>query len=174
MLWVEARLRQRRKLEGFRDFLMWAITLLSLSPVTLRISSKVIRSAQAAQIIQSELSLDGSGFLTRVTGLLDCLGLINSRISEKNAVANYVQVGLWWISNCRFVYSNLGLNKRMHILTSYFKKSCIFMDEGSNSGIFDLFGFKFRLYLIINGARILLNAVTVYFWLHKLFCSNFC
>jgi|TARA_X000001036_G_scaffold402831_1_gene408930 hypothetical protein len=33
----------------------------------------------------------------------------------------------------------------MHILTSYFKKSCIFMDEGSNSGIFDLFGFKFRL-----------------------------
>jgi hypothetical protein len=33
--------------------------------------------------------------LTRVTGLLDCLGLINSRISEKNAVANYVQVGLW-------------------------------------------------------------------------------
>ena len=95
MLWVEARLRQRRKLEGFRDFLMWAITLLSVRPVTLRISSKVIRSAQAAQIIQSELSLDGSGFLTRVTGLLDCLGLINSRISEKNAVANYVQVGLW-------------------------------------------------------------------------------
>lgn len=74
MLWVEARLRQRRKLDGFRDFLMWAITLLSFSPVTLRISSKVIRSAQAAQIIQSELSLDGSGFLTRVTGFLDCLG----------------------------------------------------------------------------------------------------
>ena len=95
MLWVEARLRQRRKLDGFRDFLMWAITLLSFSPVTLRISSKVIRSAQAAQIIQSELSLDGSGFLTRVTGLLDCLGFIKSRISEKNAVANYVQVGLW-------------------------------------------------------------------------------
>ena len=95
MLWVEARLRQRRKLEGFRDFLIWAITLLSVRPVTLRISSKVIRSAQAAQIIQSELSLDGSGFLTRVTGLLDCLVLINSRISEKNAVANYVQVGLW-------------------------------------------------------------------------------
>ena len=74
---------------------MWAITLLSVRPVTLRISSKVIRSAQAAQIIQSELSLDGSGFLTRVTGLLDCLGFIKSRISEKNAVANYVQVGLW-------------------------------------------------------------------------------
>ena len=74
---------------------MWAITLLSLSPVTLRISSKVIRSAQAAQIIQSELSLDGSGFLTRVTGLLDCLGFIKTRISEKNEVANYVQVGLW-------------------------------------------------------------------------------
>ena len=74
---------------------MWAITLLSLSPVTLRISSKVIRSAQAAQIIQSELSLDGSGFLTRVTGLLDCLDLIKIRISEKNEVANYVQVGLW-------------------------------------------------------------------------------
>ena len=95
MLWVEARLRQRRKLDGFSDFLMWAITLLSFSPVTLRISSKVIRSAQAAQIIQSELSLDGSGFLTRVTGLLDCLDLIKIRISEKNEVANYVQVGLW-------------------------------------------------------------------------------
>ena len=38
-----------------------------------------------------------------------------------------------------------ALNKRMHILTSYFKKSCLFIDEGSNSGIFDLFGFKFRL-----------------------------
>ena len=74
---------------------MWAITLLSVRPVTLRISSKVIRSAQAAQIIQSELSLDGSGFLTRVTGLLDCLEFIKSRISEKNDVANYVQVGLW-------------------------------------------------------------------------------
>ena len=95
MLCVEARLRQRRKLEGFRDFLIWAITLLSVRPVTLRISSKVIRSAQAAQIIQSGLSLDGSGFLTRVTGLLDCLGFIKTRISEKNAVANYVQVGLW-------------------------------------------------------------------------------
>ena len=31
----------------------------------------MIRSAQAAQIIQSELSFDGSGFLTRVTGILD-------------------------------------------------------------------------------------------------------
>ena len=31
----------------------------------------MIRSAQAAQIIQSELSFDGSGFLTRVTGTLD-------------------------------------------------------------------------------------------------------
>ena len=76
MLCVEARLRQRRKLEGLRDFLIWSITLLSVSPVTLRISSKVIRSAQAAQIIQSELYLEGSGFLTRVTGLLDCLGFM--------------------------------------------------------------------------------------------------
>lgn len=67
-------MRHRRKLEGLSDFLMWAITLLSVSPVTLWISSKVIRSAQAAQIIQSELSWEGSGFLTRVTGLLDCLG----------------------------------------------------------------------------------------------------
>jgi len=33
----------------------------------------------------------------------------------------------------------------MHILTLYFLKSCLFMDEGSNSGVFDLFGFKFRL-----------------------------
>ena len=73
---VEARLRQRRKLEGLRDFLMWAITWLSVRPVTFRISSKVIRSAQAAQIIQSGLSLDGSGFLTRVTGLSDCLGFM--------------------------------------------------------------------------------------------------
>ena len=72
MLWVDARLRHSRKLEGLRDFLMWVITLLSVSPVTLRISSKVIRSAHAAQIIQSGLSLDGSGFLTRVTGFLDC------------------------------------------------------------------------------------------------------
>lgn len=55
---------------------MWAITLLSVRPVTFRISSKVIRSAHAAQIIQSGLSLDGSGFLTRVTGLFDCLGFI--------------------------------------------------------------------------------------------------
>lgn len=55
---------------------MWAMTWLSFKPVTLRISSKVMRSAQAAQIIQSELSLDGSGFLTRVTGNLDCLGFI--------------------------------------------------------------------------------------------------
>ncbi len=35
-----------------------------------------MRSAQAAQITQSELSLEGSGFLTRVTGNLDCFGFI--------------------------------------------------------------------------------------------------
>ena len=76
MLCVDARLRQSRKLEGLRDFLIWAITLLSVKPVTFRISSKVIRSAQAAQMIQSGLSLGGSGFLTRVTGLSDFLGFI--------------------------------------------------------------------------------------------------
>jgi len=69
-------MRQSRKLEGLSDFLIWAITLLWVSPVTFRISSKVILSAQAAQIIQSELSLDGSGFLTRITGWLDCLEII--------------------------------------------------------------------------------------------------
>ena len=76
MLCVDARLRHSRKLEGLRDFLIWAITLLSDSPVTLRISSKVMRSAQAAQIIQSGLFLGGSGFLTRVIGLLDCFDFI--------------------------------------------------------------------------------------------------
>ena len=69
-------MRHNLKLDGLRDFLMWAITLLSVRPVTLRISSKVIRSAQAAQMIQSGLSFEGSGFLTRVTGLSDCLGFI--------------------------------------------------------------------------------------------------
>ena len=73
-------MRHRRKLEGLRDFLMWAITLLSVSPVTFRISSKVIRSAQAAQIIQSEVSLEGSGFLTRVTGYFECLEFIESTL----------------------------------------------------------------------------------------------
>lgn len=76
MLCVDARLRHNRKLEGLSDFLIWAITLLSESPVTLRISSKVMRSAQAAQIIQSGLFLGGSGFLTRVIGLLDFFGFI--------------------------------------------------------------------------------------------------
>ena len=75
-------MRQSRKLEGLSDFLIWAITLLSVSPVTFRISSKVILSAQAAQIIQSELSLDGSGFLTRITGWLDCLEFIRINPSQ--------------------------------------------------------------------------------------------
>ena len=83
MLCVDARFRHSRKLEGLSDFLMWAITWLSESPVTFRISSKVIRSAQAAQIIQSGLSLEGSGFLTRVVGILDCFDfMINSNSSR--------------------------------------------------------------------------------------------
>ena len=54
------------------------MTLLSVRPVTLRISSKVMRSAHAAQIIQSGEFFDGSGFLTRVTGLLDCFGFMEN------------------------------------------------------------------------------------------------
>jgi hypothetical protein len=66
----------KTKAGGLERFSHVGNDLLSVRPVTLRISSKVIRSAQAAQIIQSGLSLDGSGFLTRVTGLSDCLGFI--------------------------------------------------------------------------------------------------
>ena len=45
------------------------ITSDSRLPVFFSISSKVIRSAQAAQIIQSGSSMLGSGFLTLVTGV---------------------------------------------------------------------------------------------------------
>ena len=53
-----------------------------------------MRSAQAAQIIQSELSLDGSGFLTRVIGLLDCLGFtkFNTNIFQNSLLAIVGQV----------------------------------------------------------------------------------
>jgi len=45
------------------------MTSVSDLPVLFLISSKVILSAQAAQMTQSGSSIFGSGFLTRVTGL---------------------------------------------------------------------------------------------------------
>ena len=79
MLWFEARFLQRRKLPGLRDFLIRSMTWFSVRPVIFLISSKVIRSAQAAQIIQSELPLGGSGFLIRVMGLFKCFGFIKPK-----------------------------------------------------------------------------------------------
>ena len=54
------------------------LTSFSLSPVLANISSKVTLSAQAAQIIHSLEPFLGSGFLVKVTGILDFLfsGLI--------------------------------------------------------------------------------------------------
>mgnify|MGYP006152676101 CR=1 FL=1 len=62
---------------------MWSMTWLSLRPVTLRISSKVMRSAQAAQIIQSGL----------IRGLpedfekMECYRLLQGREVEVEAVS---------------------------------------------------------------------------------------
>ena len=77
-LLFEARFLQRRKLPGLRDFLIRAMTWFSVRLVTFLISSKVMRSAQAAQMTQSALPLGGSCFLTRVTGLLDCFGFMKT------------------------------------------------------------------------------------------------
>ena len=46
----------------------------------------MIRSAQAAQIIQSELSFNGSGFLTRVTGKLDFFDFTRNFTIYSNSV----------------------------------------------------------------------------------------
>ena len=55
--------------DSLSDRLIILITSDSEYPVFFSISSKVIRSAQAAQMTQSGLSLLGSGFLTRVIGV---------------------------------------------------------------------------------------------------------
>ena len=55
MLRLLVRLRQSRKLEGFKALHMRSIIWSSVSPVILRISSKELRSAQAAQMTQSGL-----------------------------------------------------------------------------------------------------------------------
>ena len=65
------------------------MTCPSVSPVTFLISSKVIRSAQAAHMIQSGLSLDGSGFFTRVTGILDFFSFNRDVLLKGTLQANY-------------------------------------------------------------------------------------
>ena len=68
MLLVVARARQRRKLLRFSVRLISVMTAASSSPLTSRISSKVIRSAQAAQITQSSVPTGGTGLTVRVLG----------------------------------------------------------------------------------------------------------
>ena len=63
MLFDRTLFLHRRKLPCFRDFLIKRITSASLNPETSEISSKVIRSAHAAQIIHSFESLGGSGLI---------------------------------------------------------------------------------------------------------------
>ena len=55
--------------EGFKDLRIILITSDSVLPVFFSISSKVILSAQAAQITQSGLFMSGSEFLTLVIGV---------------------------------------------------------------------------------------------------------
>lgn len=68
MLAEVARCRQRLKEDGLRLRLITLITSDSERPVCCSISSKVTRSAQAAQMTQSLLSLPGSGFFVLVKG----------------------------------------------------------------------------------------------------------
>ncbi len=58
-----------RKLLLFNCDLIKMMTSASLNPVFSLISSKVIRSAQAAQITQLSVPRIGSGFLTLVIGV---------------------------------------------------------------------------------------------------------
>mgnify|MGYP004247250603 CR=1 FL=1 len=69
MLWFLALFLQSLKEEGFNFFLIILITSLSEYPDLFFISSKVMRSAQAAHTTQSGLIEFGSGFLTFVMGL---------------------------------------------------------------------------------------------------------
>jgi len=72
-----------------------------------------MRSAHAAHIIQSELSLDGSGFLTRVTGLLDCLGFT---IWKKISLLQFSLLDKWIGTNQYFFYDTYDITWVGHLL----------------------------------------------------------